>query len=474
MPAHVVDVDHGTVGVEVEDLVDRRLEQRVVVADHHEPAAVRLEEVAQPDDRVGVEVVGRLVEQHDLGTGEQDPGQLDATTLAARKRADRLREDPLLDPERGGHLRRLRLGGVAPTGVQLGVGPRPPLHAALVDLLVLAGHVDLGLAEASYDVVEAARRQDAVAGEHLGVTDPRVLRQVADVAAAEHLTGSGLALAGEDAGEGRLAGSVAPHEADLVACGDPEGDVLHEEPRAGSDLELLGGDHLARHPTKGWRREPHPRVRRYCAIGHTAPRSTCSEHCVHPAKGTPMRFNPKARLDTSRVGDGGGGGGGGGGMRIPMPGGTRAGGGIGGLIIVILFVVLTQCVGGGGGLPSPAAAAAATWAPTAAGWRTASATPTARPGPTRTRTRTAPGSRSRTRWSTSGTRRCRSRPTWSSSPRRCAPSAGPWTPRAVRRPRRSGRSTARETRRSTSTPRSSPTCSSSSSAARAATSSSPT
>ena len=69
-----------------------------------------------------------------------------------------------------------------------------------------------------------------------------------------------------------------------------------------------------------------------------------------------MRFNPKARLDTSRVGDGGGGGGGGGPMRIPLPGGTRAGGGIGGLIIVILFVVLTQCVGGGGGgggLPLP-------------------------------------------------------------------------------------------------------------------------
>ena len=69
-----------------------------------------------------------------------------------------------------------------------------------------------------------------------------------------------------------------------------------------------------------------------------------------------MRFNPKSRLDTSRVGDGGrGGGGGGGGMRMPLPGGTRAGGGIGGLIIVILFVVLTQCMGGGngGGLPSP-------------------------------------------------------------------------------------------------------------------------
>src|SRR4029450_12063551 len=69
-------------------------------------------------------------------------------------------------------------------------------------------------------------------------------------------------------------------------------------------------------------------------------------------KGTPMRFNPKARLDTSRVGDAGrgrrSGGLGGGGAAIPTPGGMRAGGGIGGVIIIILFVVLTQCLGNGG------------------------------------------------------------------------------------------------------------------------------
>ncbi len=63
-----------------------------------------------------------------------------------------------------------------------------------------------------------------------------------------------------------------------------------------------------------------------------------------------MRFNPKARLDTSRVRDTGrgrsSGGLGGGGM--PIPGGMRAGGGIGGFIIIILFVVLTQCLGNGG------------------------------------------------------------------------------------------------------------------------------
>ncbi len=64
-----------------------------------------------------------------------------------------------------------------------------------------------------------------------------------------------------------------------------------------------------------------------------------------------VRFNPKAKLDTSRVGDAGGGGSsGGGGMRLP--GGTMAGGGVGGLIIVVLFLVVSMCggLGGSGGV----------------------------------------------------------------------------------------------------------------------------
>jgi predicted metalloprotease len=63
-----------------------------------------------------------------------------------------------------------------------------------------------------------------------------------------------------------------------------------------------------------------------------------------------MRFNPKARLDSSRVRDGGGGGQGGGGlggagMRIPMPGGTKAGGGIGLVLIIVVILLLKACAG---------------------------------------------------------------------------------------------------------------------------------
>ena len=71
-----------------------------------------------------------------------------------------------------------------------------------------------------------------------------------------------------------------------------------------------------------------------------------------------MRYNPKARLDTSQV-QVRTGGGGGGGFRLPSGGGggggMKVGGGIGGLIILVLVLVLqSQFGGGGGGQPGAA------------------------------------------------------------------------------------------------------------------------
>ena len=63
LPAQVVDVQDASVGVKVEHLVDHGVEQGSVVADHHQAAAECLEMVAQPRHRIGVEVVGRLVQQ---------------------------------------------------------------------------------------------------------------------------------------------------------------------------------------------------------------------------------------------------------------------------------------------------------------------------------------------------------------------------------------------------------------------------
>jgi serine protease AprX len=94
-------------------------------------------------------------------------------------------------------------------------------------------------------VVQPAGGEDPVEGQELRVGGARVLRQVPDVAGAQDLAGRRQALAGEDPGQRRLACSVAPDQPHLVSRPDPEGDVVHQQSRPGSDLELLGTDHQA-------------------------------------------------------------------------------------------------------------------------------------------------------------------------------------------------------------------------------------
>jgi predicted metalloprotease len=71
-----------------------------------------------------------------------------------------------------------------------------------------------------------------------------------------------------------------------------------------------------------------------------------------------MRYNPRARLDSSQVGRGGGGGGGGGFPVGGGGGGLRVGGGVGGLVILVIVLVLQLSggsgeSGGGGGAAAP-------------------------------------------------------------------------------------------------------------------------
>jgi len=65
-----------------------------------------------------------------------------------------------------------------------------------------------------------------------------------------------------------------------------------------------------------------------------------------------MRYNPRARLDTSQVENRRGRGGGGGGGGFPIGGGgpgLKVGGGLGGLVILIIVLVLQSQLGGGSG-----------------------------------------------------------------------------------------------------------------------------
>ena len=74
--------------VELEDPARDLVEEIAVVSDGHDGAGVVFQEALQPGHQLGVEMVGRLVEQQQVGPLQEEPAQRDAAPLAARQIGD--------------------------------------------------------------------------------------------------------------------------------------------------------------------------------------------------------------------------------------------------------------------------------------------------------------------------------------------------------------------------------------------------
>ncbi len=74
--------------VEFEDPPGHIVEEVAVVGDGDNRAGVLLQVLLQPGHGLGVEVVGRLVEQQDVGLLQEQPHQRHAPPLAAGKDGD--------------------------------------------------------------------------------------------------------------------------------------------------------------------------------------------------------------------------------------------------------------------------------------------------------------------------------------------------------------------------------------------------
>ena len=83
-PARVVALEREPAPVvELEDPLGDVVEEVAIVGDRDDGARVLLQEAFEPVDGLGVEVVGRLVEQQQVGVAEEQPGERDAALLAA-------------------------------------------------------------------------------------------------------------------------------------------------------------------------------------------------------------------------------------------------------------------------------------------------------------------------------------------------------------------------------------------------------
>ena len=247
LPAHVVDIDDLPVGIQIEHAVDGLAHELDIVTDHNEPALVVLKKLAQPNDAVRVEVVGRLIKDHRVGIREENAGELDAASLSTRKGAQGLFENAVGQRKVVRNRCGLGLSGIAAERFEP-LSERPiATHRGGCDIRIAIAHGDRRLVHANRQLAEAARVENAGACKVFGVATARILRQVADLARALNLAVGRQQVTGEDLGERGLAGTITPDKAHLVARANAERDVRHEYAGAHADFKIVHGKH-SKHP----------------------------------------------------------------------------------------------------------------------------------------------------------------------------------------------------------------------------------
>ena len=146
------------------------------MGDGHDGPRVVLQGPLEPGHRLGVEVVGGLVEQEQVGLGEQEPAQRDATAFATRQGGDvgvGRRESKRVHGDLQGALEVPR-----PQGVDAGLQARL-LGQEGVEVGVGVGEAGADLVEAHQQVALLAHAVGDVAHHVLALVELGLLGQVA-------------------------------------------------------------------------------------------------------------------------------------------------------------------------------------------------------------------------------------------------------------------------------------------------------
>ena len=216
------------------------------MGDRDDGALVLGQVALEPGHRLGVEVVGGLVEQQQVGLAQQQPAERDAAALAAGQRGDVRVAGRAAQRVHRGVEHRVEVPGVG--GVDLLLQPRELVRRLL-------GVVGRQLVEA---VEQRAHLGDAVldvAAHVLGLVERRLLLEQPDGGAGREL---GVAaelgvLAGHDPQQRRLARAVEAEHADLGAGQERQRDVLEHllVGRVDARQAVHGEDVLGRHRRAG-------------------------------------------------------------------------------------------------------------------------------------------------------------------------------------------------------------------------------
>ena len=209
-------------GLELEHRGADRLEEPAVVGDEHDGGVERLQVALEPLERGDVEVVGRLVEQQQVGVARERAGERRARELAAGERRERAVEVLVAEAEAVQRRVDLVAPAVAAGVLEPRLGGRVGAERGRVGRAL--GHRRLELGQALLDRQQllgaaehvVAQRQLALARRALVVQgDPRALGE-------HELAAVDRGLPREHPQQRRLARAVAPGQRQALPALEPE------------------------------------------------------------------------------------------------------------------------------------------------------------------------------------------------------------------------------------------------------------
>ncbi len=233
--------------VDLQHLGGNTVHELAVVRGHQQGALVALEELLQPDKALEIQMVARLVEQHDVGPHEEDAGQRHAHLPAPRQGAHVAIHHLLAEAQARQDLARPTLQRVP---VQL---LEAPLHLAVARDDHLHFVRAVGIGHGGFQLLQLCRHGAHGTGavHHLGHGAAarhlaHVLAEVTDGHASldHHLALVGVVLADDHAKEARLAGPVGTDEADLLPLVERRGRLDEEELVAILLADVVEANHM--------------------------------------------------------------------------------------------------------------------------------------------------------------------------------------------------------------------------------------
>ena len=229
-----------------------RLQEPAVVGHEHDGRVEVEQRLLEPLERLDVEMVGRLVEQQQVGLGGERARQRGARELAAGERSQRAVEIVVDEPEAMDDRARPLAPAIAADGLEARLHARVAVHG----LLVARGHRVLQALQLRLELDRLARARENVFPEaELAFAGRALVVQRDARALGEHeLAAVDRGLPGQHPQQGRLAGAVAPGDGHALAALELERDAAQQ---------WLSGHVLAEIRSDEDRHNPHGRLRRH-------------------------------------------------------------------------------------------------------------------------------------------------------------------------------------------------------------------